>query len=97
MVKCPECDGVGGGMAFINRGPDISAHSIENVTCTLCKGMGHVSAELMRKREIGRAWEDLRRLGGELVIETAERLGVSPSDITAVKRGLADPPGPARP
>ena len=97
MPVCPECKGRKGGEAFINRGSDISMHSCEWVMCSLCKGSGDVSEELMRRRAAGQEWESERRKGGESVIETAERLGVSPSAITAVKRGRADPPGPPRP
>lgn len=92
LVECPDCAGQGQAFVFINRGPDISAHSQEWVNCAFCSGRGMVPETLIEQRKAGREWFDRERRPGEMLIQMGRRLGMSPAELSAIRQGRKLPP-----
>lgn len=92
MSECAKCEGSGKLMAHINRGPDSSTHSFELINCIFCNGSGVHSPELERRRQAGHEWYDRARKDGELMIEVGARLGLTPSEVSAIRQGRAPVP-----
>jgi DnaJ-class molecular chaperone len=88
--RCPHCNGEGGGNAFINRGPDISTHSVEWVRCRTCEGAGVISGERAVLVAQGKAMRDARVARQETLLEAARKMGITPSRLSAIERGRAD-------
>ena len=81
-VLCPHCIGAGRS-GFIACGPQ-GAHSGVQF-CRTCEGTGHVSAELAERIAEGRRWRQDRidrRLSQR---EEAERLGISPVELSKLE------------
>ncbi|MEQ1506733.1 MAG: hypothetical protein HOO99_04110 [Hyphomicrobiaceae bacterium] len=81
-IKCPRCGGAGGGVAFINRGPDISKHSVENRDCLVCAGTGSVTDEQMKRIEIGRAMRAERITLSQSLLTASIALGCTPAELS---------------
>ena len=86
-VRCPHCNGDGGGPAFINRGLDISTHSVDYVRCRTCEGDGVVSDERAGFIAEGRVWRDARVARQETLLEMSRRIGIGPAEISATEHG----------
>lgn len=82
MATCPICEGSGQNLAFVNRGPDISTHSLEAIPCTLCDGAGSLSDEQLRRIEIGKAMRAERVAQGKSLLEASSELGCSPAELS---------------
>lgn len=81
-MLCPICEGSGKNLAFVNRGPDISTHSLDEIPCTLCRGAGSLSNEQMRRREIGKAMRNERVAKQKSLLEAACELGCTPAELS---------------
>lgn len=82
MTTCPICEGSGRKLAFINRGPDIRTHSLEEIPCTLCNGAGSLTNEQLRRVEIGNAMRAERVAQGKSLLEASRELGCSPAELS---------------
>ena len=91
MPTCPHCNGEGGGEAFINRGLDISTHTVEWVRCLTCQGDGVVSDERAKLIAEGKAWRDARVARMEPLLEASRRLGMGPAELSTLELGRAPP------
>lgn len=74
-------------MAHINRGPDISTHSIDLVKCSTCHGVGAVSDEMLRRIALGKARRDKRVAEKKSLNEAARELGIGPAELSAIEQG----------
>lgn len=90
-MKCPHCNGDGGGEAFINRGLDISTHTLEWVRCSTCQGDGVVSEERAALIAEGKAMRDARVVRMETLLEASRKLGIGPAELNAIELGRAPP------
>ncbi len=91
-MKCPDCDGRGEVFAFINRGEDISTHSQDWIPCLTCKGEGVAPDDIEARREAGHRWYESVRQPDELMFEVGLRLGLKPSEVSAIRQGRAPIP-----
>ena len=91
MPVCPRCDGKKSFMAFVNRGPDIAHHSLDEIACETCLGTGVVTVE--RAKEIGdkirrgAAMRKERLDKGLGLREAAAIRGISPSELSRIETG----------
>lgn len=93
-ATCPECDGRGTFAAFVDgHRPDGTAWGEFRpaVQCFLCGGAGKIPEEHLKWRAIGEAHRKARVKRMESIREAAERLGVSPSQLSAMEYGRLDP------
>lgn len=86
-ITCPGCNGAGTNPAFVNRGPDISRHTFENVTCAVCRGFGRITAEHKDRIEAGRKMRDDRVARGQTLRDEARAMGITPSKLSRLERG----------
>lgn len=91
MTRCPHCNGDGGGEAFINRGPDISKHTLEWVRCMTCSGDGVISDERAGLIDLGRRMREARVERGETLLEASRRLGTDPAKLSKLEHGRGHP------
>ena len=89
---CTRCGGSGRVRAFINRGADISRHSLVDIDCLLCGGTGKVSAEKLKMEEAGRLWYQKQAGKDGTILDVANRLGLSMSEVSAIRHGRKPPP-----
>lgn len=89
---CTQCGGSGKVLAFINRGADISRHSLESIACRLCGGTGKVSAEKLQMKEAGELWYQKEAGKDGTILDVANRLGLSMSEVSAIRHGRKPPP-----
>lgn len=92
MPKCQMCDGAKGGIASANLGYDHAAGGCRRapprwVACSYCGGSGEWSWSRLAAWQAGQRWEKRRRATGELMAESAARLGLKPSDISKIRNG----------
>ena len=86
---CPDCGGKGSVAAFVAR--ESGHHFDPAMRCLRCKGEGKISAQAAEWIARGRACMDRRRARDESLIEMARRLGMRPSEASAMEHGRADP------
>lgn len=87
MPKCQRCGGSPRGIAFVNTGMDSRKHYMTDTTCDQCDGTGEWSDDRLAAWKVGQAWEERRRATGELIIESAERMGIRLSDVCKIRDG----------
>lgn len=94
-ITCPCCDGRGSNAGFIcyADGSGTRSQYDEAITCDLCKGVGKIAKQIAQWLEIGRAHYLNRVARDESVMECAKRLGLRPSQVSAMEHGRADPKG----
>jgi len=86
--NCPMCGGSGNtGPVHVNRGPDQPGYWLENDDCRVCGGAGAVSDAFLRRYHAGLAAKERRILRRESVGEAADRLGISPADLSGIEHG----------
>lgn len=90
-VTCPNCAGEGGGQAFVNRGEDISKHSVEWITCRTCNGDGKITDERAECIAAGKRMRDVRVAKQETLLVASRRMGISPAELSDVEHGRAPP------
>jgi hypothetical protein len=94
--SCPACEGKPAKptTAFFNTGPDWRKHYVAEVTliCQVCKATGIVTDYALMRYHKG--WQHMadRKERGETLFHAAQRLGVSPSQLSAYELGYADLP-----
>lgn len=88
LIECPECKGVGdrGGFAI-----DSNGSFYNRVPCSLCRGGGAVASHRVAWWQIGRDHYRRRVERLEGIRECASRLGISPSQLSAMEHGRANP------
>lgn len=74
----------------MNRGVDISSHSIEYVRCFTCGGNGVVSDEMLRRIAIGKKRRDERVARRQTLMDMARELGIGPAELSAIEHGRGD-------
>lgn len=79
---CPRCKGKGSSMAFVNRGLDISKHTIESVQCHVCDGKGKITREQADRMAQGKVDRDMRVAAMRTLREMAEIRGCTPSQLS---------------
>lgn len=93
-MKCPDCGGAGGSIAFINTGPDISGHHMARVECMFCAGCGQATPGMVAQREAGRSWVDAQLDAGSRLLDVAKAWGLTTSQVSEIRQGRI--PIPAR-
>lgn len=88
---CPRCDGKRGAHCFINRGEDIRTHSVEWRDCSTCGGTGTIDRRRAALIEQGQEMRNARVARRESLMEASRRMGISPSELSAIERGRQDP------
>lgn len=88
-MECPRCNGDGGHDAFINRGLDISTHSVEWVCCLTCLGEGTITEARAAMIEKGKALRAARVARQETLLEASRKLGIGPAELNAIEMGRA--------
>ena len=86
MHSCPNCTD-GKVTAFVNRGPDIDTHSIETFPCATCGGTAKIDDELAGWIIKGKAARDARVVRRESLLEAANRMGITPGELSQIERG----------
>lgn len=93
---CPACKGdpAKPAIAFFNTGEDYTKHYAAEVTmsCRVCDSTGVVSDEINKRWYSGRLHRDARVQRGETLFHAAQRLRVSPAQLSAYEHGFADLP-----
>lgn len=85
--QCPRCDGRGWiGPVHINRG-DQPHEWREGMDCDLCGGTGQIDDDKLAAVELGKKLRAKRVAGEESLMEAARRLGVRPSELSALETG----------
>lgn len=84
---CPSCKGKGTSFGHCNTGPDSSQHYWGDIKCLRCKGTGEVPDEMKQWIADGAAARQRRRDNGKTLLETANAMGVSPAELSAMENG----------
>lgn len=87
MIECPDCAGEGRAFAFVNGGQNITSHRSGFVKCALCSGAGQIDPLVIKRRAAGHAWYEQQRRDGDLMVDVAIRLGMKPSQVSAIRQG----------
>lgn len=88
MSKCLICDGRGWtGPVHVNFGPDRPGEWRDRMKCSDCGGTGKWSEDRLQAYLAGQQMQRERLARGETIMETARRLGVRPSEISAREFG----------
>lgn len=93
---CPACKGEPAKpvLAFFNTGEDSTKHYAKEVVipCRVCDGSGAVTGWSLMRYHKGRKHRADRVECGETLFHAAQRLGVSPAELSAYEHGYADLP-----
>jgi hypothetical protein len=93
---CPACKGepAKSVLAFFNTGQDYRQHYVKEVVmpCRVCNGAGSVTGWVLMRHHKGRKHRSDRVERGETLFHAAQRLGVSPSELSAYELGYSDLP-----
>lgn len=94
IVVCPACKGRGTVVAMLDgpRGGRVD----QEFTCRLCRGAQMVSAQAIAWLEGGTRHRMARVADGESIRACAERIGITPAELSAMEGGRADPAGLAK-
>lgn len=95
-ISCPDCQGAGQVLGFINGGPDISTHRTGHIQCTRCRGAGTVPMAMTTWIEAGRAIRQDRVRRGATLYSESRRLGISSAALCSIEMGKVDPSGHAQ-
>lgn len=87
MHKCPRCDGRGMiGPIHVNRG-NKGCNWIDEMSCLICHGAGEVDDDTMQAIGMGKQLREVRISRDESLRECALRLGMTPSELSALEQG----------
>lgn len=87
-IYCRACDGHGAiGPVHINHGGG-RGEWVEQMPCRDCDGTGRWSAERLAAYERGQEHRLARVMAGETILQCAQRLGISPAEVSRMERGL---------
>lgn len=82
-IICPECKGRGQNYTVLCvRTTSGGYHKEGNMPCLTCDGTGQLSTEAHQRYTDGRAMADDRKARGMTLRREAERLGISPSELS---------------
>lgn len=87
---CPSCQGRAYSKAFILSSDGRSIMDPAH-PCPVCTGLGRIDHQTAAWRERGQAHARARRSRMESLLECAQRLGLSPAELSAMEQGRADP------
>lgn len=90
-VICPKCGGKPAepSVVFMNTGEDYTKHRQEMrvMPCGVCDGSGQATPEQAHRYWEGRRMRDERIARGETLGEAAERMGLTPAQLSAIEHG----------
>lgn len=94
-VVCPTCRGDRQVMAFVDGRDKNGKRWGRNgmVDCMTCEGTGSIPVERARWMEEGRTHRQARVDRRESLHEAAQRLGITPAQVSAMETGRQDPAG----
>ncbi len=84
MLKCPACGGRKTTIALVD-GP--TRRGLLEIDCSTCEGVGSITIEHRDRIEAGRKRREERIARGVSLREEARRLGILPSDLSAMESG----------
>ena len=84
-MTCPKCKGRGERKSIICLNPSGARQVIAH--CGFCEGAGEVCEEKAKAIDIGRQIMAHRLKDGETIRQRATKLGVTPTDLSAVEQG----------
>lgn len=82
---CPSCNGAKG-----HGGISCPGFKTFWMECDLCQGTGAITAKKLKRYEAGKEKQKDRRARGLTLREEAKRLGISPTELSKIERGLVD-------
>lgn len=85
MKCCPHCHGKKEVFAFLNTGVDWRNHRQEMIPCILCGGFGEITEEHANRIDVGRKKRSERVASGESLMDAANRLGITASQLSAIE------------
>jgi hypothetical protein len=88
-TPCPDCQGRGFVYAFVDN--EDGGHFDPALKCLRCKSAGEIPEREAAWMKRGRACMDLRRARSESLLTLSQRLGITPSQASAMEHGRADP------
>ena len=92
MRPCPRCKN---GRQFVHLNTtNPKTHGFQWVHCDFCKGRGEVTVEALRRIEEGKRRRDDRVKRGVGLREEADRLGLTPTQLSRLERGYTKEPTP---
>lgn len=90
--ECPACQGRANGPAFILREGGSSMYDPLH-PCGTCTGLGRLSPERAAWRNRGQRHMQARRARLESLADCAQRLGLTPVQLSDMEHGRANPEG----
>jgi DnaJ-class molecular chaperone len=92
-LPCPHCHGKGSNPGFIcfADGEATRSRFDKAIQCSLCKGAGSISREVAAWRMIGKRHRDARVAREESILECSRKMGIRPSELSAMENGRANP------
>ena len=87
MTPCPTCNGAGKTIGYGCPG----FRRIES-DCVHCDGKGHVDDSVLERLNQAKAYRELRIAHDMSLRELARKAGIRPTALSAVERGMGDPP-----
>ena len=88
MPQCPRCEGKGWiGPVHINRG-DKPHEWRERIDCDFCQATGQATDDQMQAAELGKKFRERRVAREESLMEASKRLGMRPSQLSRLERGV---------
>ncbi len=92
MPICPDCDGQKQFTGFVCRyGPNGGRGSVETYNCHTCNGVGTITPEHATRIDAGKKLRAERLSRDESLMEAAKRMGIRPSELSAIEHGKVTP------
>ena len=88
LVKCPDCKGKRQVFAHVNYG---GHGEFKHIDCTRCGGIGAIPEQMLAWIDEGNKRRMERVARAATLREEAERLGLSPVELSKIERGLVRP------
>lgn len=87
-IVCPSCNNIPPGpkLCFAHNAT-CCMPEIRNDPCDFCGGLGHVSLEKAEAWVTGRKMREERLARNESLREAAKRMGIKPSELSAIEHG----------
>lgn len=96
QAVCPSCGGRKYSSGFVDgsapNGREFGYYT-DRLPCSTCDGAGIVTAQMLEWLRIGTRHRKARVDRQESIRQCADRLGISPADISSMEHGRLDPSG----